>query len=218
MDTRLAPNVRLRFYWLQQMAYVVHEMVSVWIDITDTEERRQYEALVGNACLQLKGQLVPWHWIPQGRIRFPPIRALHSNEKVCDCCARLWAIQAMRKHGSNSKKRLREREDVEVGLLTAEIHPSPSCPHKILTREFRGSYILTEGSLLLDYSLVVYKPPQNGRAGPSRGLRYIGVRLTPGELRVIDLGEANQIEMLSGPLDPVCINAAGGIRGWGGRP
>ncbi|MBA2706921.1 MAG: CHAT domain-containing protein, partial [Gemmatimonadaceae bacterium] len=198
-DPRAAPTVRWRFYWLQQMTFVVHEMISVWMIIADAQTRQMFEATVGNALLQLKGNLfvaLGFHRGPFGSIRFELFTA-----------ARKYAVAARKvisRPGDAEaflelEEALREREEVERSLSTADINPSPASA-EIFSRDFRSNYLLTEESLCLDYSLVDCHPPQNGLAGASGGLRYIGVGLTAGNLRVVDLGEAHEIETLCRPL------------------
>jgi CHAT domain-containing protein len=198
-DPGKAPSVRLRFYWLQQMAFVVHEMVSVWIDIPDRRTRQKYEATVGNALMQLKGNLfiaLGFHRGPFGSLKYELFMA-----------ARKYAVAARKVISKPDdaeallelEEALREREGVEESLMTAEINPSPAFA-AIFSRDFRELYILPEEMTLLDYSLINYQPPRNGLAGPSQGLRYIGIGLTKGSLRLIDLGEAEQIEKLCRPL------------------
>ena len=198
-DPGRAPSVRLRFYWLQRMAFVVHEMVSVWITIADTQTRHVHEATVGNALLQLKGDLfiaMAFHRGSFGSLKYELFTA-----------ARKYAVAARKVISRPDdaeallelEKALREREDVEASLLTAEITPSAALAG-IFSRDFLEGWLLNKESLLLDYSLINYQPPRNGLAGPFQGLRYIGVGLTKGSLRVIDLGEAEQIEMLCSPF------------------
>ena len=198
-DPGAAPTVRFRFHWLQQMAFVVHEMVSVWITIADAQTRSRHEATVGNALLQLKGNLfiaVGFHRGSFGSLKYQLFTA-----------ARKYAVAARKVTNTPDdqdavlelEEALRERENVERSLLTAEINPSPAMAG-LFSRDFRGNYVLTTESVLLDYSLVRYQPPQNGMAGALQGLRYISVGLTAGSLRVIDLGEAEQIDKLCSPL------------------
>jgi CHAT domain-containing protein/tetratricopeptide (TPR) repeat protein len=198
-DPSKAPSIRLRFYWLQQMAFVVHEMVSVWLTITDVPVRQRCEATVGNALLQLKGNLfvaLAFHRGPFGSVKFELFTAARKYAAAArKAVSRPDDPEAL----LDLEEALRERENVEASLMTAEINPSPAFS-AIFSRDFRTSYILAEETLVLDYSLVNYQPPRNGLAGSSQGLRYIGVRLTAGSLQVIDLGDAEQIEMLCGPL------------------
>ena len=64
-------TMRLRFYWLQQMASVVHEMASFFLVIDDPGDRRAAEPRVANVLLQLKANLF---LALEGNqtIRFPP--------------------------------------------------------------------------------------------------------------------------------------------------
>jgi tetratricopeptide (TPR) repeat protein len=198
-DHGAAPTVRLRFYWLQQMAVVVHEMVWAWITIGDTQTRSRHETTVGNALLQLKGNL----FIAVGFNR----GSFGSLKYELFTAARAYAVaarKAMSKPDDQNallelEEALRKRENVEGSLLTAEVNPSPAMA-AIFSRDFRWSSVLTTEMFLLDYSLVRYQPPRNGMAGPVQGLRYISVGLTAGRVRVIDLGEAEQIEKLCRPL------------------
>jgi len=178
---------------------VVHEMVSVWIAISDAQSRSRHEATVGNALLQLKGNLfiaVGFHRGPFGSLKYELFTA-----------ARKYAVAArkvMSKPDDQDavlelEEALRQRENVERSLLTAEVNPSPAMSG-LFSRDFRENYVLTTESFLLDYSLVRYQPPRNGMPGPLQGLRYIGAGLTAGNLRVIDLGEAEEIEKLCSPL------------------
>ena len=42
-DRHMSDTNRLRFYWLQQQALVVHEMASAWLTIPDEEARQAVE-------------------------------------------------------------------------------------------------------------------------------------------------------------------------------
>jgi CHAT domain-containing protein/tetratricopeptide (TPR) repeat protein len=198
-NTRWAWNVRLRFYWLQQMAFVVHEMVSVWMSIPDMRVRQEYEATVGNALLQLKGNLfiaIGYHRGPFMSLKY---ELFIANRKYAIAARKVISKPDESEVLLELEEALREREKVEGFLSTGEINPSLT-QAVIFRRDFRESYILTKDSLVLDYSLINYQPPQNGLAGPSLGLRYIGVRLAPKSLHVVDLGEVDQIKTLCQPL------------------
>jgi CHAT domain-containing protein len=229
-DRDMADTTRLRFYWLQQMAFVVHEMVSVWLTITDMQTRQAVEATVANALLQLKANLfiaIEAH----KDLRFSPGDELFMANRSYAVAARKVASKPDAAEALlELEDALFRREDIERSSLEEEnwmarfaseisetlpddppgmrsffeagMKSSSSLSDRsmILRFDFRQSRELGEGTLLLDYSLVSYQPPRKGLAGQSQGLRYIGIRLSKGSLRMIDLGEAEQIETLCGSL------------------
>ena len=52
--------------------------------------------------------------------------------------------------------------------------------------------------MVLDYFVVDYQPPRAGLAGGVQGRRYIGIRLAKGNLRMVDLGAAEEIDAICG--------------------
>lgn len=198
-DPQLAPTNRKRFYWLQQMAFVVHEAASVWLVISDPHTRQQLEATVANLLLQLKANLfIAFE-------RHKQIRGSSGHE----------LFQANREFAAAARKvtsrpddleamleledSIWQREKVEMFSRSGEYASNPAMA-AIYTRDFRDLYILPSDTVVLDYSLINYQPPGNGLKGSSQELRYIGVRLAAGSLRLIDLGPAESIDALCRPL------------------
>ncbi|MGH9972142.1 MAG: CHAT domain-containing protein [Pyrinomonadaceae bacterium] len=198
-DPHLAPTNRLRFYWLQQMAFVVHEMASVWLAIGDMHTRETLEATVANLLLQLKANLFIALERHKG-IRSSSGDALFHANRIYAAAARKVTsnpddLEAM----LELEDGIFQREEIETHLLSGEYPSSPGMA-AIFTRDFRELYILGGDTLVLDYSLINYQPPRKGLIGPSMGLRYVGIRLAAGSLQMVDLGEAKSIEALCGPL------------------
>ncbi|CAN5663940.1 hypothetical protein BH18ACI4_BH18ACI4_06650 [soil metagenome] len=199
-DHRTAKTTRLRFYWLQQMAFVVNEMVSVWLSMTDLTARKKIEAQVANALLQSKANL----FIAMEVHKLSALK--YSTGRHLFIANRRYAVAARKASNKPDDETMLEledalflREQIEKGSLTSDFLPIPGVS-RVFRFDFSNSRELSEDTLLLDYSIVNYQPPSNGLSGTSRGLRYVGIRLAKGDLQMFDLGEAQQIETLCQPL------------------
>ena len=194
---RVADTNRLRFYWLQQQALVVHEMVSVWLTIPDEETRQATVATVANSLLQLKANL----FIAMEVHRLDTLKystgdtIFWANRRYVAAARRMLMAPDDQAAILELEEELFHREEIERSLLTADMIPIPGMAG-ILNFDFRESSEIGEGELLLDYSLIRYRPPQNGLTGSPQGLRYVGVRLATGDLKMVDLGDAQPIEAL----------------------
>jgi CHAT domain-containing protein len=196
-NRNVADTTRLRYYWLERMAFVVHEMVSVWLSISEMQTRQAVEAKVANALLQLKANLFvamqiqknfyrPTHNLFMANRRYA-IAARKATDKPDDAEVMLELEDA-----------LWDREQIERSSVST-LFSLPGAP-ALFKYDFQQSQELGEDTLLLDFSLVNCQPPHRGLVGHSQGLRYIGIRLARDSLRLVDLGEAEQIERLCGPL------------------
>jgi CHAT domain-containing protein len=200
-DWRTAKTTRLRFYWLKQMAFVVHEMVSVWLSITELQTRQAIEAKVANAVLQLKANL----FIAMEVHKLAVLK--YSTGSDLFIANKRYAVAARKTSDKPDdvetmlelEDALFHREQIEKRNLTSDFLPAPGVS-RFLKFDFPSSRELNEDTLLLDYSIVNYQPPNNGLPGPSRGLRYIGIKLAKRNLQMVDLGETQQIERLCQPL------------------
>ncbi|HEX7312953.1 MAG TPA: CHAT domain-containing protein [Pyrinomonadaceae bacterium] len=200
-DWHTAKTTRLRFYWLKQMAFVVHEMVSVWLSLTEPQIRQAIEARVANAVLQLKANLFTAMEVHKLAV------LKYSTGSDLFIANRRYAVAARKASDKPDdietmlelEDALFRREQIEKRILTGDFLPVPGLS-RVLKYDFISWRELSDDTLLLDYSVVNYQPPDNGLPGPSRGLRYIGIRLTRGNLRMVDLGETQQIEELCQPL------------------
>ena len=185
----MALTTRKRMYWLYQMAFVVHEMVSVWLTIPGLRIRRLVEAKVANALLQLKGNLFLAIQLNK-QIRYP---SPYPPEELFEVNRKYAAAGRKLINTPNNEEALLEFEDALIMREDIEL-VDQSQRSMMLKFDFRESFSLEEDMLLLDYSLIDYRPPCKGLAGPSQGFHYIGIRLSKGRVRLIDLGQAKQIE------------------------
>ncbi len=196
IDPRLADTSRKRVYWLQQQTIAVHEMVSVWLEIGDERVRDPFEARVANAILQLKANL----FLSMEVNHLDVYKQYEGFDVAYFVANRGFANSAYRAlKDLNDTETMRElerdlfwRERLEQQMLTADFLPVPGVS-RMLSFDFRESAEIGD-HVLLDYSLVDYRPPRKGLAGPVQGRRYIGVRLEKDVLKILDLGETAKIE------------------------
>lgn len=200
-DWRAATTTRLRLYWLEQMAFVVHEMVSVWLSVSEPQIRQAIEAKVANALLQLKANL----FIAMEVHKLSALK--YSTGEGLFIANRRYAV-AVRKVRDKPddveamlelEDALFHREQIEKQSLTSDFLPIPNVS-RVFKFDFLDSRELSEDRLFLDFSIIDDRPPNNGLPGPSRGTRYIGIKLSKGILQMIDLGATEQIETLLHPL------------------
>ena len=103
---------------------------------------------------------------------------------------------------------LLSREQIErIDLPYAEnqIAPFPGAA-RVLMNDFVSSK--NEGTVQLDYTLLRFQPPRHGLIGPALGWRYIGIRIAKGTCRIVDLGEAGEIEAVAPAGDSGILDAA----------
>ena len=234
-----ADTTRLRFYWLQHMALVVHEMASVWLTIPDRQARQAFEAQVGNALLQLKANLfvaIEAH----KNLRYDPGDELFEVNRSYAAAARRVANRPDDDEALLALEHaLFAREEIErrslqdapwetrfestlsqfaslsnLGDLESLLEKrgmgdfyrshmellAASSDRPRIRVDFRASPELDDDTLLLDYSLIQFRPPHRGLIGPVQGARYVGIRLSQGSLSLVDLGPAEEIDTLCRPL------------------
>ena len=220
-------TMRLRFYWLQQMASVVHEMASFFLVIDDPGDRCAAEPRVANALLQLKANLF---LALEGNqtIRFSAGHELFTaNRDFAAAARKVAAAPGDPAEMLAVEDALFVREDIErdaidrhglrdafdpalwaaagmpmgaVERTIALILSTRYDPAQHLKFDFRTSPQLENATVVLDYSVVDFKPPRAGLNGPSGGLRYLGIRLSLGDLRLIDLGDVDRVDAGCLPL------------------
>jgi len=195
-NQNVAGTTRLRFYWLQRMSFVVHEMVSVWLTMTEMRARQAVETKVANALLQLKANLFIAMQI-QKNFYVPTPGLFMANRRYAIAARKTTAKPNNVDEMLELENALWEREQIERSSIST-LFSLPGAP-SLFQYNFQQSQELGEDTLLLDFSLVDCRPPHRGVAGPSQGLRYIAVRLARDSLRLVDLGDAAQIERLCRP-------------------
>jgi CHAT domain-containing protein/tetratricopeptide (TPR) repeat protein len=202
IDPRYADTSRKRVYFLQQQTIAVHEMVSVWLDIKAEKIRDRFEARVANAILQLKANL----FLSMEVNRLDVFQQYEGLDLMYFEANRRYATSVYRalNHPANDasmrelEQDLFRREQLEQRMNTGDMLPVPGVS-RMVSFDFRESAEIGD-HVLLDYSLVDYRPPINGLAGPAQGRRYIGVRLEKDVLKIVDLGDTAKIESLCSDL------------------
>ena len=136
-DREMADTTRLRFYWLQRNASVVHELVSVWLDIPDETAGQRVEATVANAVLRLKADIfmaIEAHKL----LRWSPGHDLFTANRRYAVTAR----KVMRSPGDEGallelEDALFQREDIERGVLSERPGNEPICGANTVNRSPR---------------------------------------------------------------------------------
>ena len=202
INPRYADTSRKRVYWLKQQTIAVHEMVSVWLEIRDRKVRDTFEARVANAILQLKANLFLSMEINHLDV-FQQYEGLdlayfEANRRFVNSAYRaldhLENDEAMRE----LEQDLFWRERLEQRMNTGDMIPVPGVS-RVFSFDFRESAEIGD-HVLLDYSLIDYRPPIEGLAGPVQGQHYIGVRLEKDVLKIVDLGDTSAMESLCSDL------------------
>jgi CHAT domain-containing protein/tetratricopeptide (TPR) repeat protein len=224
-------TTRLRMHWLERMAFVVHEMASVWLNIASADERRPIERVVATALLQVKTNL------------FTAIEKSKSTE-VMEITDK--AFMANRRYAAAARRVAAQPDDedavleLEAALLDREQHERIDLPFQEnqlvplpitammfgfllpvdripLERPFSPaaglmatlvgdvSQLVDRETVFVDYSVINFQPPHEGRQGPSQGRRYLGVGVRRDEgYRLRDLGDATEIETQCGSFIRAC--------------
>jgi CHAT domain-containing protein len=202
INARFANTSRKRYYWLQQQTLAVHEMVSAWLEIQNEKMRTKHEAQVANAMLQMKANL----FLSIEANRLDVLQVYEGLDLVYFDTNRAFASTARRVMDNPEdiglmlelEDALFSRERLEQQMITGDIIPVPRVA-RMLSFDFRQSAEIGD-DILLDYSVVNYRPPVQGLAGPVIDRRYIGVMLEGSNLQIIDLGKAENIEPLCSEL------------------
>jgi CHAT domain-containing protein/tetratricopeptide (TPR) repeat protein len=197
-NRNVAVTTRERLYWLQQQTLVVEEMASAWLTITNAASRGATEAVVANALLQLKANLfisIEVHTLDVLKSGDVCPALFHANRSYAAAFREVEANSGDPKTLLALEDALFRREDIERRMITGDMIPDPGIS-SMLHRDFREIAALGRDTLAIDYSLIDYRPPQDGSTGVSQGARYLGVRLVPGEISIVDLSDAPSIDAL----------------------
>ena len=200
-DGRTGKTARERMAWVGQQADVVHELASVWLTIDDVEARHAIDATVVNALLQLKANVFlanegnrlatfrNWRGVDQA--------LFDRNRRFAAAARRLAADPASLDAALDLEDVLFSREQIESRMVASSLDMLPALA-SVFHYDFRDLQSIKHGShVLLDYSLIEFRPPKQGLQGPALGRRYIGVRLSSDGLRIEDLGSEAQVDALS---------------------
>ena len=202
INPRYADTSRKRVYFLQQQTIAVHEMLSVWLEIRDAKVRDPFEARVANAILQLKANL--FLSMEVNHLDFyqdfegVDLMFFEANRRFVNSVYRALNHPANDASMRELEQDLFWREQLEQRMNTEDMLTVPGVS-RMVSFDFRESAEIGD-HVLLDYSLVDYRPPINGLAGPVQGRRYIGVRLEKDVLKIVDLGDAAKIDSLCSDL------------------
>lgn len=197
-NRNVAVTARERLYWLQQQTLVVEEMASAWLTIADAASRRATEAVVANALLQLKANLfisMEVHTLDVLKSADVSPALVRANRSYAA------AFRAVEAHSSGPETWLAledalfVREDIERRMVAGDMIPDAGIS-RVLHRDFREIAGLGQDALAIDFTLIDYRPPQDGAAGASQGARYLGVRLVPGAISIVDLSDAPTLDAL----------------------
>lgn len=203
-ELHLATNTKQRMYWIEQQTLVVHELVSVWLSISDEDVRRVHEHQVANALLQLKANM----FLALARNRLSrrnimlhdhmqePGEFFRANRGVAHAVREVIEKNRTDDVSRELERTLYERDLLESGMAVNDDSPAISI---VFQYDFSRSQELREDTVAIDYSLIHYCPPQSGLEGSSRELRYVGIRLTKNHLRIIDIGSSGVVEALCEP-------------------
>ena len=200
-DGRTGKTARIRMAWVGQQADVVHELASVWLTIDDPAARHAIDATVVNALLQLKASV----FLANEGNRLATYRNWEGVDKALFDRNRRFAAAARRIAADpenldaalDLEDLLFSREQIESRLVASSFDMLPAIA-SVFHYDFRDLESIGDGAqTLLDYSLIEFRPPKQGLQGSPLGRRYIGVRLSKGGLRIVDLGSQEQVDALS---------------------
>ena len=218
-DRNYGNTSRLRMYWLERMVFVVHEMTSVWLNITDEDVRLATEEHVAHALLQIKVNL--FLAVEKSKnVKNPDItsRIFKANRRYAAAARMLTAMPDSEDALLSLEAALFEREQLErIDLPYAEnqLLPPQQIPQLLmglpqdsspLRDQFSPSaavaatmvgdirQLIGSDRMFVDYSLIDLRPPQQGRQGSLQGRRYVGIAVTERTLRIRDLGDAGEID------------------------
>jgi CHAT domain-containing protein/tetratricopeptide (TPR) repeat protein len=230
-DRNYGNTTRLRMYWLQRMVVVIHEMASVWLDIADQNLRAATELDVALTLLQIKVNL--FVAVEKSKnVKNPDItdRIFTANRSYAVAARKLTA-SADEGVLLELEAALLEREQLEkIDLPYAENQLLPPAEiaqlflglpqdSSTLSNQFalKAAVIATmvgdirqlvgPQQIFVDYSLIDYRPPHEGRQGPSQGHRYLATAVTKSDFRVRDLGDATEIDAKCEAFVAACSKA-----------
>lgn len=196
-----ARTARIRMAWVGEQADVVHELVSVWLTINDPAARQAIDVTVANALLQLKANV----FLANQGNRLVTLRdwegvdkaLFDRNRRFAAAARRLAANPASLDAALDLEDVLFSREQMESRMLANAFEMLPEIA-EVFHYDFRDLDSIQDGAqTLLDYTLIEYRPPEQGLPGPTLGRRYVGVKLASDGLRVEDLGSQEQVDALS---------------------
>jgi CHAT domain-containing protein/tetratricopeptide (TPR) repeat protein len=230
VDRNYGNTTRLRMHWLQRVVSVVHEMTSVWLNILDQDVRRATEPNVARALLQIKVNL----FVALEKGKSPKQseitdRIFLANRKYAAAARRITASPDNDDAMLALEAALFEREQLErIDLPFAEnqlvrpeefarlfglVPPHEPSPLQNQFSPFAGVAATTVGDVrrlvtsdmvFVDYSVISFHPPDEGRQGPPQGRRYLGVRVSEKDYRIRDLGDAAEIDAQCEALLAAC--------------
>lgn len=198
----------MRLALVQEQGAAVHELVSVWLSAASAAEEHQLQPTVANALLQLKAN----QFLANAANRLHAHRHWWGLSKVLFDANRQLAAAARRMaHGDDGVEHVLQFEDALLarnqieGRMTAGSGDFNAALAQQFGYDFRELQMVRFGSkVLFDYSLVEIRPPVAGSPGSSQGERYVGVRLSADELRVVDLGPAYELDRLCHSMVSEC--------------
>jgi len=230
VDRSFGNTTRLRMHWLQRMVVVVHEMASAWMEIADPDVRQTIEATVAKALLQVKVNLfVGIQKSKSVRVVEITDKIFMANRRFAAAVRATAAWPDSEDAMLELEAALFEREQLERIDLPFDENQLAPFPHMArmsgltlpgenllewdpfsvpagLKATLLGDVreLIESETVFVDYAVVGFQPPRDGRRGPLQGRRYLGIRVDREGYRIEDLGDAMEIERQCEPFIKAC--------------